>query len=146
LDVPAVALRTLLTMLEQRQVPASEFDQTLRNSAKRYRELHELLQGLPGDDPAIVTRTREARVALDTGEFAHAATVLHEAQAHALQGAQQLQEADTPQRRAAATMTTALGALHAMQLASAEAAALYRQATDLMPESASDMRATSLEA
>jgi tetratricopeptide (TPR) repeat protein len=146
LDVPAEALRALLTMLEQQQVPASEFDRTLRSSAKRYRELRAMLQILPGDDPAIVPRTREARAALDTGEFARAATMLHEAQAHALQGAQQLQEADTPQRRAAATITAALGTLHAMRLAYAEAATLYRQATDLVPESASDMRASSLEA
>src|SRR5262249_30758977 len=146
LDVPVVALRALLTMLEQRQVPASAFDGTLRSSAKHYRALRAMLQGVPGDDPVVVTRTQEALAALEVGEFARATTVLHEAQAHALQRAQQLQEANTLPRRNAVAIAAALGTLHATRLDYAEAATLYRQATDLVPESASDARALSLEA
>jgi tetratricopeptide (TPR) repeat protein len=132
LGVTDSALKSFFKILEQQQVPREDLDSTLRNIAKRYKELQDALQTFTSDDPAVIALEREASKALDAGDFAQAEKLLNEASQKDLEGAQQFQEMATKRWLSAAASKAELGALKETQLRWAEAASYYRQAAELV--------------
>jgi len=139
LGVTRVALKSFFNILEQQQVPLENLDSTLRDIAKRYKDLQGQLQALTSDDPAAEALKQSASIALDTGDFAQAERLLNEAnqkdleRVQRLQGTiQHLQEERTKSLLSAAASTAALGALKETQLRYAEAATYYHQAVGLV--------------
>jgi tetratricopeptide (TPR) repeat protein len=147
LGVTDSALKSFFKILEQQQVPREDLDNTLRNIAKRYKELQDKLQTFTSDDPAVIALKREASKALDAGDFTQAEKLLNEASQKDLQGAQQFQEMATKRWLSAAASKAELGALKETQLRWAEATSYYRQAAELVelvPKSAEVTLATYL--
>jgi hypothetical protein len=78
LGVTESALTSFFKILEQQQVPSEDLDRTLRDIAKRYKDLQEQLRTFTSDDPAVVALKRDAIKALEAGNFAQVETLLNE--------------------------------------------------------------------
>jgi tetratricopeptide (TPR) repeat protein len=134
LGVTRAALTSFFTILEQHQVPPEDLDATLREIAAHYTTLLEWVRTLSADDPRIAQLREEAEAALQEGEFDRAEHLLNEASARDVEAAQELREMMATRLVAAAEAKATNGALKATQLAYAEAADYYRQATELVEQ------------
>jgi tetratricopeptide (TPR) repeat protein len=122
--------------LEQKQVAPEDLDHTLREIARRYNDLRQQLQLFSSYDPAVNELRRQAAVALKAGKFDEAEALLNQARDRDLEAAKQLQEVTQKRFLSAAASTAANGDLKYTQLAYVEAAAYFRQAIELVPNSA----------
>jgi tetratricopeptide (TPR) repeat protein len=147
LEVTESALKSFFKILEQQQVPREDLDSKLRDIAKQYKTLQGQLQAFTSDDPAMIARAREARKALEAGDFARAEKLLKELVEKDLERVQEFQEMTTKRQLSAAACNAALGRLMETQLQYAEAATYYRQAVELVgsiPKGAEAILATYL--
>jgi tetratricopeptide (TPR) repeat protein len=133
------ALQSFFKILEQQRVPREDLDSTLRDIAKRYKDLQEQLRVFTSDDPAVLSLKQAASQAFEAGDFAQVEKLLNDAslkdleRAQRLQGTiQQLQAETTKVLLSAAASQAELGALKNTQLQYAEAARYYRQAAELV--------------
>jgi tetratricopeptide (TPR) repeat protein len=132
LGVTESALKSFFKILDQQHVPPEDLDSTLRDIAKRYKDLQEKLQTFTSDDPAVVALKQAASKALNAGDFAQAEKLLNEASQKDLEGAQQFHEMATKRWLSAAASKVELGILKETQLRYAEAAVYYHQAVELV--------------
>jgi hypothetical protein len=79
LGVTKSALTSFFKILEQKHVPLTDLDSTLREIAQRYKELQVQLAASSSDDATIVALKQQAKAALDNGNFDKAETLLNEA-------------------------------------------------------------------
>ena len=133
LGVTQAALASFFKILEKQKVAPEDLDSTLRDFAKRFKQLEEDLKRYTSDDPAVAALREQARAALEAGEFDRAEQLLNEASAKDLAAAER-QESVARQRRLSAARSKANnGDLKWTQFAYREAADYYRQATALVP-------------
>jgi hypothetical protein len=111
LGVTRAALKNFFHILEQREVPPDELDSQLRAIAKRYHELLEKWKILSTDDPTIVALKREARQALEAGDFTRVEQLLNQASEKDVEAAKQLQETTAKRLLSAAASKDQLGRL-----------------------------------
>ena len=141
LGVTQAALANFFKILEKQKVAPEDLDSTLRDFAKRYKQLEEDLKCYTSDDPEVAALREQARAALEAGEFDRAEQLLNEASAKDLAAAER-QESVARQRRLSAARSKANnGDLKWTQFAYREAAEYYRQAAALVPAEALVQRA-----
>ena len=141
LGVTQTALASFFKILEKQKVAPEDLDSTLRDFAKRFKQLEEDLKRYTSDDPEVAALREQARAALEAGEFDRAEQLLNDASAKDLAAAER-QESVARQRRLSAARSKANnGGLKWTQLAYREAAEYYRQAAALVPTEAEEQRA-----
>ncbi|HOW77104.1 MAG TPA: hypothetical protein PK959_14485 [Candidatus Competibacteraceae bacterium] len=91
LGVTQSALEKFFEILEQAQVAPKDLDSTLREIAKRYKDLQTKLDSFSSDDPEVETLKRQAKEALDVGDFERAEKLLNQASEKDIQAAKELQ-------------------------------------------------------
>jgi tetratricopeptide (TPR) repeat protein len=134
LGVTKAALTSFFKILEQQEVPPEDLDAKLREIATHYKALLERIRTLSADDPHIAHLRDTAETAIQEGNFDRAEQLLNEASAKDLEVAQELQDIMTKRLLAAAEAKATNGALKMTQLAYAEAANYYHQATELVEQ------------
>ncbi len=144
LGVRKQALEKFFEILEQAQVASGDLDHTLREIAKRYKDLQTKLDSFSPDDPEVATLKRQAKEALDAGNFERAEKLLNQASEQDIRAANELQAIAKKRLLSAAAAKAANGALKYTQLAYVEAAAYYRQAAELVPADEESTSATYL--
>jgi Tfp pilus assembly protein PilF len=141
LGITQAALASFFKILEKQKVAPEDLDSTLRDFAKRYKQLEEDLERYTSDDPEVAALREQARAALEAGEFDRAEQLLNDASAKDLAAAER-QESVARQRRLSAARSKANNAdLKWTQFAYREAAEYYRQAAALVPVEAGEQRA-----
>ncbi|CAN5906225.1 hypothetical protein BH20PSE1_BH20PSE1_14300 [soil metagenome] len=141
LGVTQAALASFFKILEKQKVAPEDLDSTLREFAKRYRQLEEDLKRFTSEDPEVAALREQAREALEAGDFDRAEQLLNEASSKDLTAAER-QESMAKQRRLSAAQSKANnGDLKWTQFAYREAAEYYRQAAALVPAEAETQRA-----
>ena len=139
--VTKAALTSFFKILEKKNVPPEDLDGTLREFAKRYKELEADLARSTSDDPEVAALRARAREALEAGDFDRAEELLNEASAKDLAAAER-QESQARQRRLSAAQSKAQnGHLKGTQFAYREAVEYFRQAAGLLPADAEKERA-----
>jgi ATP-dependent exoDNAse (exonuclease V) alpha subunit len=101
LGITEAALASFFKILEEQKVAPEDLDSTLRDFAKRYKQLEEDLKRYTSDDPEVAALREQARAALEAGEFDRAEQLLNEASAKDLAAAER-QEFVAKQRRLSA--------------------------------------------
>ena len=139
LGITQSALQSFFDILERKQIPKQDLDSTLREIAKRYKELQAKLDRFNSEDPEVNTLKRQSKEALEAGRFEDAEKFLNQASEKDIRAANELQATAKKRLLSAAASKAANGDLKATQLAYADAAAYYRQAAELVP---SDEEAT----
>ena len=141
LGVTEAALASFFKILAKQKVAPEDLDSTLRDFAKRFKQLEEDLGRYTSEDPEVADLREQARIALEAGEFDRAEQLLNDASAKDLAAAER-QESVARQRRLSAARSKANnGALKWTQFAYREAADYYRQAAALVPAEAVVQRA-----
>jgi tetratricopeptide (TPR) repeat protein len=133
LGVTEAALGNFFKILEQKEVPPEDLDSTLRTIAERYKDLQKKLGEVSSDDAAVVELKRQAKEALEAGDFNRAEKLLNEASTKDLEAARAMQERAKQRLLSAAASKAQNGDLKSTQLAYAEAAEYYHQAAELVP-------------
>jgi tetratricopeptide (TPR) repeat protein len=133
LGVTEAALKSFFKILEHKEVPPEDLDSTLRTIAERYKDLRKKLEEVGGEDAAVAELKRQAKEALDVGDFDRAEKLLNEASAKDLEAARAMQERTKQRLLSAAASKAKNGDLKYTQLAYAEAAEYYRQAAEPVP-------------
>ena len=141
LGVTQAALASFFKVLEKQKVAPEDLESTLRDFAKRYKQLEQDLKRYTSDDPEVAALREQARAALEAGDFDRAERLLNNASAKDLASAER-QESVARQRRVSAARSKANnGDLKWTQFAYREAAEYYRQAAALVPAEAVVQRA-----
>ena len=133
LGVTKAALTSFFQILEQKQVPLTDLDSTLRAIAQRYQELQAKLTGFNSEDEAVEAIKRQAKEALDRGDFDRAEALLNHASAKDVSAAKTMQANASKRLLRAAAAKAEAGDVKNTQLAYLAAAAYYRQAAQLVP-------------
>ena len=141
LGVTEAALSSFFKILERRQVPPEDLDSTLREIAKRYRDLEQRLASFTSDDPEVVALKQAAREALGAGEFDRTETLLLTAKQKDIAAAKTMQESTRKRLLSAAESAGELGDLKGTEFAYAQATAYYAEAAELVPEGEELVRA-----
>jgi alanyl-tRNA synthetase len=126
LGVTEAALKSFFKILEQKEVPPEDLDSTLRTIAERYKDLQKKLEEVSGEDAAVAELKRQAKEALEAGDFERAEKLLNEASKKDLEAARAMQERAKQRLLSAAASKAQNGELKYTQLAYAEAAQYYR--------------------
>ncbi len=134
LGVTKAALTSFFKILEQKRVPLEDLDAKLREIAMHYTTVLERVRTLSANDPHIAQVRDAAETAIREGEFDRAEQFLNEASARDLAAAQELQDLLAQRLLAAAEAKATNDTLKKTQLAYAEAANYYRQATKLVEQ------------
>jgi len=134
------ALKSFFKILEQKQVPSEDLDSTLREIAKRYKELLAKVDTLKSNDEAIKLLITQAKQALENGEFDKAESLFNQAKKQSIESAKRRlalikeQQAIAEQELLlAAESAAANGQLKESQLAYEEVGDYYQEAADLLP-------------
>jgi len=106
LGVTKAALASFFKVLEKQKVAPEDLDSTLRDFAKRFKQLEEDLGRYTSDDPEVAALRARAREVLQAGEFDRAERLLNEASAMDLAAAER-QESVARQRRLSAARSKA---------------------------------------
>ena len=131
--VTRTAVENFFRLLGERQVLAEDLDTKLRELAVRHLNLVHQLRRMGASDPEVERLRGEAAAAVGRGEYSAAEAMLRRAREEDLAVEQRLQE-QLAQRRASRTETTAaLAEAAALGFRYDEAAALFREAADLVP-------------
>ena len=141
LGVTQAALASFFKVLEKQKVAPEDLDSTLRDFAKRYKQLEEDLKRYTSDDPEVAALREQAREALEAGNFDRAEQLLNEASAKDLAAAERQESVARQHRLSAARSKANNGVLKWTQFAYREAAGYYRQAAALVPADALVQRA-----
>ena len=111
LGVTQVALRNFFKITEKKQVPIDDLDKTLREIAKHYKELMAKVATLNPDDPSVAKLIKQAKQALEKGEFDQAEQLFNQASELGIEAAQQAQEIANKRLVSAAESLAANGKL-----------------------------------
>ncbi|EDN69080.1 TPR repeat protein [Beggiatoa sp. PS] len=133
LGVTKVALKTFFKITEKKQVPLEDLDNTLREIAKHYKELLTKVDTLNPDDPKVAKLVKQAKKALEDGEFDKAEELFNQASELDIKAAEQAQEVANKRFVSAAESLAANGSLKQTQLAYREAGEYYERAANLLP-------------
>jgi len=131
--VTKAALRNFFGIIKKQQVPSYELDSTLREIAKRYKELMTKVDSLSSDDPEVAALISQAQQALEKGEFDRAEALFNQASDKDIEAAQRLQATANKRLVSAAESLAANGELKLTQLAYQEAGEYYEKAANLLP-------------
>lgn len=134
LGITQAAVKNFFKILEQKDVPPEEYDNTFRKIAKTHKELEEELKGFSAGDPAVTALKEEAREALIEGDFGKTEKLLREAREKDIQAAKQMKKTGEERMLSAAASTGEVGNLKKIQLDYDGAASYYHQAVDLLPK------------
>jgi len=140
LGITQSALKSFFKILEKEQVPPEDLDSTLREIAKRYKDLLAKVDTLKSNDESVKLLITQAKQALEAGEFDKAESLFNQAKKTDIEAAKQLQAQvqqvqETANKRllSAAESTAANGELKITQLAYKEAGEYYQEAAELLP-------------
>lgn len=134
LGVTKAALKSFFKLLKEKQVPPEDLDETLRQIAHRYKDLEAKLRHFTSKDPEVTALKRQAKEALEAGEFDRVEELLNQAKEKDIQGAKEFQNLAHTRLLSAAATAAEIAELKNTQLAYAEAAKYYRQAAQLVPK------------
>jgi tetratricopeptide (TPR) repeat protein len=141
LGVTDEALASFFAIVERERVPRDELEPTLKEIARRYKELLARLEAPASTDPEVQRLKEEAREALRRGDFARTEAQLNRAKAIDLAAVErmraamaQMQAALDARSLSAAEAAGQNGALMMTQLRYADAARYYAEAVGLTPE------------
>lgn len=121
-------------------------DSTLRKIAERYKALEEKLAKFTSDDPEVKALKKAAKKALEQSDFDRTETLLNEASAKDIEAARTMQAVAKQRLLSAAASKNENDDLKYTQLAYAEAAVYYREATQLVPSDEEETLANYLDA
>jgi tetratricopeptide (TPR) repeat protein len=134
LGVTDEALASFFAIVERERVPRHELEPTLRDIARRYKELLARLETPGSADREVQHLKEQARDALRAGDFDRAEELLNQAKARDLSAIERM-EADLDARKlSAAEAAAANGDLMMTQIRYAAAARYYAEAVGLTPE------------
>ena len=88
LGITEAALASFFKILEKQKVAPEDLDSTLRDFAKRHKQLEEDLKRYTSDDPEVAALREQARAALEAGDFDRAEQLLNDASAKDLAAAE----------------------------------------------------------
>jgi len=134
LGVTQTALKNFFKIIQQENVPAEEYDSTLRKIAKTYKELAERLGRFSSSDPTVTALKEKAKEYLTSGDFKQAESFLNKAMLQDLEAARQMEEIAEARMISAAASMSEIGELKEIQLDYKEAASCYRQASESVPK------------
>ncbi|GAK50704.1 tetratricopeptide TPR_2 [Candidatus Moduliflexus flocculans] len=134
LGVRDIALKSFFKILEQQQVPIEDLDQTLREIAKRYKELLAQVNILQSDDPEIQNLKSQAQHAIENGNFEEAEILFNQAITKNLDDAERLQDSVEGHLLSAAAIKATIGELKFTLLDYTESAKYAQQAIELLPK------------
>jgi len=141
LGVTESALKSFFKILEQQQVPSEDLDSTLREIAKRYKDLLVKVGTLNSNDESINLLIKRAEQALENGEFDKTESLFNLAKKQSLESAKKRKALIEEQQVlyeeemfSAALSAEANGELKMTQLAYKEAGEYYQEAADLLPK------------
>jgi tetratricopeptide (TPR) repeat protein len=134
LGVTDEALASFFAVVERERVPRHELEPTLKEIARRYKELLARLETTGSTDPEVQRLKGQARDALHAGDFDRAEELLNQSKARDLLAIERM-EADLDARKLSAAEAAAEnGDLMMTQIGYAEAARYYAEAVELTPE------------
>jgi len=137
LSVSQSALKSFFKILEKEQVPSEDLDSTLREIAKRYKDLLAKVDTLNSNDESVKLLITQAKQALEAGEFEKAESLFNQAKKTDIDAAKQIlkqaQEQANERLVSAAESAAANGDLKMTQLAYKEAGEYYQEAAELLP-------------
>ncbi len=131
LGVTEAALKSFFKILERKEVSTEDLDSTLREIAKRYKELEQKLATFTSDDEEVVRLKKEASTALEAGDFERTEKLLQEAKQKDIDAAKTMQK-ETKKRLLSAAE---LGELKYTEFKYEESAKYYHEAAELVPKS-----------
>jgi len=134
LGVTQTALKNFFKIIQQENVPAEEYDSTLRKIAKTYKELVERLGQFSSSDPTVTALKEKAKEYLTSGDFEQAESFLNKAMLQDLEAARQMEEIAEARMISAAASMSEIGELKEIQLDYKEAASCYRRASESVPK------------
>jgi tetratricopeptide (TPR) repeat protein len=130
--------------LEEKEIKPEGLDDTLREIAGRFNDLRQQLQSFSSKDQDVNQLRQQAAAALEAGEFGRAEEFLNKASERDLEVAASLQEVAEQRLISAAASKARNGDLKMTQLAYAEAATYFREAANILPSNAEELRASYL--
>ena len=152
LNVTEPAVRNMLRVLGEREVPPERLVGKLAEIAERHRELERRLAALEPEDPVVRGLLEDAGAAVEGGEYDRAERLLEEAEGTDLAAvrmadelARQAQEAADKRRLSAAATRAERGELALVRLDYRTTAEHFARAAGLVPDSRGDARAGYLE-
>jgi len=134
LGVTKAAIKNFLKILQQKDVPAEEYDITLRKIAKKYKGLEERLERFSSIDSAVTDLKEKAKKYLKSGNFEQAESFLNKALLQDLEAARRMDKIAEVRMLSAAASMAEIGELKEIQLDYNEAASYYRQASESVPK------------
>lgn len=147
LNVTHEAVVGFLKILNRSEVPLEKLPETLAVIAQRYQEMLDRLAILNPEDPTTKALIKEARIAIEAGNYDRADVLLHQAEVAELAAARQAQalaqqaQAAAEQRLLNAAATRAeRGEISLTRLNYPEAAAHFKAASEMVPLSHSQIR------
>ena len=128
------ALRTFFKTLKRKNVDIDDLDYALREIAKRHLKLIAEIQAKSSDEPGVRALKDQAATAIEVGDYERAEALLLEAEQYDLSAISEIEIELANRRLSAAETRTDRGELKLVQLDYQGAAALFAQATNLVPE------------
>lgn len=125
--------------LEKKNVPAKEFDSRVRAFAEQFKEMRQNLRDLVPGDKSLDPSVEEIRDSLDQGDFDHALSLLSEIGKRENTDGVEKHRSSQKHLMAAAIAKSVAGDLQMVRLEFSEAANLYREAVDALPDFQEDM-------
>jgi tetratricopeptide (TPR) repeat protein len=116
LGITQTALKNFFKIIQQENVPAEEYDSTLRKIAKTYKELSERLDRFSSSDPTVTALKEKAKEYLTSGDFEQAESFLNKAMVQDLEAARQMEEIAEERMISAAASMPEIGELKEIQL------------------------------
>ncbi len=136
-----VALGKYKKILEEKDVSPKDLDTKMREFGRQFGELREKLHELSANDAGVQALLKDARAALDAGDFGRTVTLLNQAGESDATAGREMREAAEKRLQTAATAKVVAGDLQLAQLDYEGAARCYQEAVDSLPGSAEDLLA-----
>ena len=141
LGVTEAALEGFFRLLGEDNVPPEDLDARLRQLAVGHLALRWQLRPSDTDDPGVAQLRGDADAAVGRGDYDTAETLLRLASEQDLAAERELTERIEQRRASRAATTAALAAMAAQRFRYPEAAELYKEAADILPQGALPSRA-----
>jgi tetratricopeptide (TPR) repeat protein len=125
--------------LEKKNIPAKEFDTRVREFTEHYREMRQTLRDLMPGDKSLDPSVEEIRDSLDQGDFDHVHGLLTEIGKRENADGVEKYRSSQKHLMAAAIAKSVAGDLQMARLEFADAANLYREAVEALPDYQEDM-------
>lgn len=136
LGVTEGAALTMLRSLRQADVPIERLPQALAKLAEQHRDLVERLRRLDDADPAVAGLKQQVRQAVEQGDYDGADGLLQRAEAEDRAAVQRMQERLARRTNRLVETLIQRADLAGLRFHYAEAARLYKEAADLVPDNA----------